>query len=49
MAAVPETMEALHKVGAIDKQTMHRFDDACLRPVQPFSAKQIKALRCESM
>jgi putative transcriptional regulator len=30
MAAVHETMEALHKVGAIDKQTMRRFDDACL-------------------
>jgi hypothetical protein len=45
MAAVHETMEALHKVGAIDKQTMRRFDDACLTPVQPLSAKQIKALR----
>ena len=45
MGAVHETMEALHKVGAIDKQTMRRFDDACLTPVQPLSAKQIKALR----
>ena len=26
MAAVHETMEALRKVGAIDKQTMRRFD-----------------------
>ena len=33
MAAVHETMEALHKVAAIDKQTMRRFDDACLTPV----------------
>jgi putative transcriptional regulator len=45
MAAIHETMEALHKVGAIDKQTMRRFDDACLTPVQPLSPKQIKALR----
>jgi putative transcriptional regulator len=45
MAAVHETMEALHKVGAVDKQTMRSFDDACLTPVQPLSAKQIKALR----
>ena len=45
MGAVHETMEALHNVGAIDKQTMRRFDDACLTPVQPLSAKQIKALR----
>ena len=45
MAAIHETMEALHKVGAIDKQTMRRFDDACLTRVHALSAKQIKALR----
>src|SRR5579884_3038378 len=45
MAAVHETMEALHRVGAINKQTMRKFDDACLTPVQPLTAKQIKALR----
>jgi putative transcriptional regulator len=45
LAAVHETMEALHKVGAIGKQTMRRFDDACLTPILPLSAKQIKALR----
>lgn len=32
MASIHDTMEALHKVGAIDKQTMRRFDDACLTP-----------------
>src|SRR5579884_3994233 len=45
MAAVHETMEALHRVGAINKQTMRKFDEACLTPVQPLSPKQIKALR----
>lgn len=45
MTAIHETMEALHKVGAIDKQTMRRFDDACLTPVHPLTPKQIKALR----
>ena|SRR5260370_19561737 len=45
MAAIHETMEALHKVGAIDKQTMRQFDDACLTPMQTLSPKQIKALR----
>jgi putative transcriptional regulator len=45
MAAIHETMEALHKVGAIEKQTMRRFDEACLTPVQPLTPKQIKALR----
>ena len=45
MAAIHETMEALHKVGAVDKQTMRRFDEACLTPVQSLTAKQIKAIR----
>jgi putative transcriptional regulator len=45
LAAIHETMGALRKVGAIDKQTMRRFDDACLTPVQSLSPKQIKALR----
>ena len=45
MAAIHETMEALHKVDAIDKQTMRRFDDACLTPVQPLAPQEIKARR----
>jgi len=45
MAAIHETMAALHKVGAIDKQTMRHFDEACLTPVRPLTAKQIKAIR----
>lgn len=45
LAAVHETMEALHEVGAIDKQTMRDFDAACLTPVQTLSATEIKALR----
>jgi putative transcriptional regulator len=45
MASVHETMEALHKVGAIDKQTMRHFDDACLSPVHLLTPRQIKALR----
>lgn len=45
MAAIHETMEALHKIGAIDKQTMRRFDNSCLTAVQLLSPKQIKALR----
>jgi putative transcriptional regulator len=32
-AAIHETVEALHNIGAIDKQTMREFDDACLTPV----------------
>jgi putative transcriptional regulator len=39
MAAIHETMAALHKVRAIDKQTMQRFDHVCLTPIQPLSPK----------
>jgi putative transcriptional regulator len=45
MASVHETMESLHKVGAIDKQTMRRFDEACLTPVRPLTSRQIRELR----
>ena len=45
MAAIHETMEALHKVGAIDKQTRRGFDEACLTPVRPLKPEQIKAIR----
>ena len=33
-AAIHETMEALHEIGAIDKQTMREFDHACRTPVK---------------
>jgi|GEM_PF-1866137 len=42
MAAIHETVEALQKVGVIDKKTMRHFDDACLIPVLPLSPLQIK-------
>jgi putative transcriptional regulator len=45
MAAIHETAEGLHSIGLIDKQTMRRFDDACLTPVRPLSASDIRALR----
>jgi len=44
MASIHETMEALQQ-GAIDKQTMRRFDDACLTPVRAMTAEEIKAIR----
>ena len=31
-AAIHEMMEGLHEVGAIDKQAMCEFDEACLTP-----------------
>lgn len=45
MASIHETMEALHNLGAIDKETMRHFDESCLTPVSPLTANQIKALR----
>jgi len=45
MAAIHETMEALHAIGAIDKKTMRGFNDACLTPIRPLKPKQIKAIR----
>jgi len=45
LAAVHETMEALHEIGAINKQTMREFDEACLTPVQELTAEEIKQIR----
>lgn len=45
MAAIHETMEALHEVGAVNKQTMHDFDEACLTPVESMPPDDIRALR----
>lgn len=44
-AAIHETMEALHEVGAVDKQTMREFDKNCLTPAQPMPPERIRALR----
>lgn len=44
-AAIHETMEALHGVGAIDKQTMREFDERCLTPILPMPPDRIRALR----
>ena len=44
-AAIHETMEALHEIGAVDKQTMREFDEACLTMVRALSPEEIKAIR----
>jgi len=44
-AAIHETMEALHDIGAVDKQTMREFDDACLTPMHVLAPDEIKAIR----
>lgn len=45
LAAIHETMEALHDVGAVDRQTMREFDETCLTPIEVMLPEQIKALR----
>jgi len=45
LAAIHETMESLHEIGAVDKQTMREFDAACLTPVQAIAPAEIRALR----
>ena len=47
MAAIHEMMEDLHDGGVIDKQTMRRFDKACLTPIRPLKPKEIKAIRAK--
>ncbi|TGO02244.1 DNA-binding protein [Candidatus Thiomargarita nelsonii] len=45
-AAIHETMDSLHQIGAIDKKTMRDFDAACIENVsEPIKPEEIKALR----
>lgn len=44
-AAIHETMEALHEIGAVDKQTMREFDEACLTPVLMLAPEEIREIR----
>ena len=45
MAAVHEMLEGFHESGAIDKQTMREFDEACLTPAARLTSDEIKAIR----
>ena len=45
MASIHETAEGLLAAGVMDKQTLRKFDEACLTPVNPLSAAEIRALR----
>jgi putative transcriptional regulator len=44
-AAVHETVEGFREIGAIDKQTMRKFDELCLTPTANMGPGQIRALR----
>ncbi len=45
MASSPEPAEGLYAAGVLDKQTMRTFDEACLTPVRPLAAAEIRVLR----
>jgi len=44
-AAIHETMDSLHQIGAIDKKTMRDFDAACIETVSEIKPEEIKTLR----
>lgn len=44
-AAIHETMDALHQIGAIDKKTMRDFDTACLVDLPEMKPEEIRTLR----
>ena len=44
-ASIHETMDALHQIGTIDKQTMRTFDKACLTPAEEIAPQAIRQLR----
>lgn len=45
LAAIHETMEALHEIRAIDQRTMREFDEACLTPARVLSPEEIRGIR----
>jgi putative transcriptional regulator len=45
MASIHETAEGLRAAGVMDKQTMRKFDDACLTPVRSLAPEEIRNLR----
>ena len=45
LASVHEAASDLHDAGLMGKQTLRKFDDMCLTPVEPLPPKQIRAIR----
>jgi putative transcriptional regulator len=45
MAAIHGMMEGFHQSGAIDKQTMREFDEACLTTISVMAPEEIRAIR----
>ncbi len=45
LAALHESMQGLHDIGIINRQTMHRFDESCLTPVEDMTPEEIAEMR----
>lgn len=45
LAALHESLQDLHAIGAVDRKTMRSFDDSCLTPVTALSPEEIVAVR----
>ncbi|KAB0670332.1 DNA-binding transcriptional regulator [Oryzomonas sagensis] len=41
LAALHESMQDLHDIGAVDQRTMRKFDESCLIPVAEFAPDEI--------
>lgn len=44
-AAIHQTIEDLHQIGLVDKNTKRKFDDSCLIPVEELPPEEIRQLR----
>lgn len=45
LRAIHETASDLHEAGAMNKQTLRKFDTMCLTPVKPLSPEEIRNIR----
>lgn len=45
MASIHETSDGPHAAGVMGKQTMRKFDQACLTPVRALAPAEIRRLR----
>jgi putative transcriptional regulator len=45
LAALHESMQGLHDIGVINNQTMRRFDESCLTPVEQMTPGEIAEMR----
>jgi putative transcriptional regulator len=45
LSAIHETACDLHEAGAMNKQTLKKFDQMCLTPIKKLSPKEIREIR----